>query len=98
MGQYVKYLVCYDIQDNKVRKKFSDALKDLGLMRMQESVFYGDIKYAEIRALIRTANEMLDEDTDKCFWFPCSISIDKVRKCVGYKNFEYTEPDGYGII
>ena len=40
MSIYVKYLVCYDISDTKIRKKFSDCLKDLGLVSLQESVFY----------------------------------------------------------
>lgn len=44
MSIYVKYLVCYDISDTKIRKKFSDCLKDLGLVSLQESVFYGDLK------------------------------------------------------
>ena len=37
MGMYAKYLVCYDIVDNKRRKRFSDALKDLGMVPMQKS-------------------------------------------------------------
>ena len=37
---YVRYLVCYDIVDNKKRKKFADFLKDLGLIPLQKSVFY----------------------------------------------------------
>ena len=48
MGMYAKYLVCYDIVDNKRRKRFSDALKDLGMVPMQKSVFYGDLKGAEV--------------------------------------------------
>jgi len=39
MSIYVKYLVCYDITDGRIRKKFSDSLKDLGLVPLQESVF-----------------------------------------------------------
>lgn len=48
MSIYVKYLVCYDISDTKIRKKFSDCLKDLGLVSLQESVFYGDLKKTEV--------------------------------------------------
>lgn len=44
MSIYAKYLVCYDVSSNSRRKKFSDALKDLGLVSMQGSVFYGDLK------------------------------------------------------
>lgn len=58
---YVKYLVCYDIVDNKRRKKFIDALEDLGLIRIQYSVFYGDLKPAEAKALVRSASTLLNE-------------------------------------
>lgn len=98
MSMYVKYLVCYDISDNKRRKKFSDSLKDMGMVAMQESVFYGDLKPAEARALGRTAREQLDEKEDKCFWFPCRLNQDEIRECLGYANWVYTEPDGHGII
>ena len=54
---YVKYLVCYDIVDNKRRKKFIDALEDLGLIRIQYSVFYGDLKPAEAKAPAKEADK-----------------------------------------
>lgn len=95
---YVKYLVCYDIVDNKRRKKFIDALEDLGLIRIQYSVFYGDLKPAEAKALVRSASTLLNSKEDKCFWFPCRIDIDQLKKCVGYANFKYEEPDGHGFI
>lgn len=95
---YVKYLVCYDIVSDKVRKKFTDALEDLGLVRLQYSVFYGDLNSAESRSLARTANELLDPKEDKCFWYPCRLDIEKLKQCVGYKNFQYSEPDCHGRI
>lgn len=39
MSQYTRYLVCYDIEDSKVRRRFFSFLKDLGLVPLQESVF-----------------------------------------------------------
>ena len=110
MSQYTRYLVCYDIQDSKVRRRFFSFLKDLGLVPLQESVFYGDLKPAEARSLGIRAAEMLDSSTslalscfsksstDKCFWFPCSLDVDRMRTCVGYKHFVYEDPDGYGFL
>ena len=98
MSQYTRYLVCYDIQDSKVRRRFFSFLKDLGLVPLQESVFYGDLKPAEARSLGIRAAEMLDSSTDKCFWFPCSLDVDRMRTCVGYKLFVYEDPDGYGFL
>lgn len=98
MGMYTKYLVCYDVSDNKRRRKLFEALKNLGLVAMQESVFYGDLKNADINSLRRTVMSLLKEDEDKCFWFPCFLKVQDIKNCFGYKNWTYTEPDGYGVI
>ncbi|WP_390516707.1 hypothetical protein [Sutterella wadsworthensis] len=47
---YAKNLVRYNLSNNSRRKEFSDTLKDLGLVPIQDSVFYGDLKLAEVRA------------------------------------------------
>lgn len=98
MSIYAKYLVCYDVSSNSRRKKFSDALKDLGLVPMQGSVFYGDLKPAEVRALARTAEKMLEPEEDKCFWFACRLDPADIQKCVGYTDWTYAEADGHGVI
>jgi len=38
------YFICYDITDNRLRKKVSDKLVRVGLSRIQYSVFIGFIK------------------------------------------------------
>ena len=98
MGMYTKYLVCYDISNNKRRQRFSDVLKNLGFVPMQKSVFYGDIRNAEISALARAATELLEANEDRCFWFACYLKPDEIRKCLGYANWNYVEPEGYGVI
>ena len=98
MGMYTKYLVCYDVADNKRRKHLSDTLKDMGLVSMQKSVFYGDLKNAEVRALARVAADLLDATEDKCFWFPCYLEPEAVRKCLGYADWDYKEPEGHGFL
>jgi len=98
MHYYTKYLVCYDIEDNKKRKKFSDQLKNLGLVRLQKSVFYGELNKAEHKALVRYANELLDPATDKFFWTTTSLDKDQLDKGIGYKEFCYIPPDGHVIL
>lgn len=73
-------------------------MKDLGLVHIQKSVFYGDLKPAEGKSLARTARQLLDSKQDKCFWFPCHLSEALMRECVGYKDFSDTKPDGHGFI
>ena len=98
MSLYVKYLVCYDIPDNRLRKRLSDSLKDMGLIALQKSVFYGDLKPPEARALACFAKQNLNPKIDKCFWFPCHLNIEQMRQCVGYENFVYEEPDGFKFL
>ncbi len=93
MSLYVKYLVSYDIADNKIRKKFFDSLKDLGLVPVQKSVFYGDLKQAEVKALNKLSKKMIRAD-DSCLYFPCHLSVCDIKKCEGFENFLYDEPDG----
>ena len=98
MAIYVKYLVCYDISESKRRRKFVESLKDLGLVSLQESVFYGDLTGPEVGVLRKNVFRFLDKETDKCFWFPCSIPADTLRECFGYDNFSYYEPDSHAVI
>lgn|SRR5574344_1080597 len=98
MGIYTKFLVCYDVEKDKTRKKLFDSLKDLGLVQIQKSVFYGDLNVADYSAMKRLVNDLLDKSTDKCLWIKCHLLEQDVRACFGYKNFSYTEPDGYDTI
>lgn len=95
MSIFTKYLVCYDIDSDRTRSRFFDALKDLGLVPLQKSVFYGELNPAELRELWKMSRKMLDEDTDKCFWIPCSIKTEAMRQFIGYKNFRYIASDGF---
>ena len=64
---YKEILVCYDIQDNKKRKKLYEALKDIGLNSIQKSVFWGHANEAEKKAVRREISRYLDHRTDKAF-------------------------------
>ena len=85
-------LVTFDISDNKNRTKLGEALKDLGMFRIQESVFYGRLNKAE-----RTeANDLLRtycSSDDKGILIP-NINHEIVSKfLVGYDSeiFEFKQ-------
>lgn len=98
MSLYTKYIICYDIENDKTRLKFFEFLKDLGLNPVQKSVFYGQLTRAEIRCLKSKAHEMLNKSTDCCLWFICPLSIDDFKDFVGYQNITMTEADGYETV
>ena len=98
MAFYTYYLVCYDVEDNKVRRKLADFLKDMGLQPLQKSVFWGALNQAEIRSLARYARENLDAETDKCFWIHTRLDAAQLKAGVGYEAFENTHPDGFIVL
>lgn len=96
---YSKYLICYDIEDDKTRTKFFDKMKDFGLIPIQKSVFYGDLNNAEATSVKRIAFELLDCTADKCLFVKCNLQPEQIRQqCLGYSEFVYVEPDGYETI
>ena len=96
---YSKFLICYDIENDKTRTKFFDKMKDYGLIPIQKSVFYGDLNNAEIKAIKNLSFEILDSLTDKCIFVKCNLLTPEIiRQGVGYENFDYIAPDGYDTI
>lgn len=84
---YTEALVCYDIQSDKKRKKMAEALKDIGLIHIQHSVFGGYTTLANRKSIINLFKTLLDATTDKAFLLP-----GKARACILSENgFGYTK-------
>lgn len=99
MNLYSKYLICYDIENNKTRTKFFEKMKDFGLQPIQKSVFYGFLNQAEYNSVRRFAFELLKSGNDKCIFMKCDVSPKEFKQqFIGYDNFCFLEPDGYETI
>ena len=98
MSLYQRYMVCYDIVDNKSRTKFMNTLKDIGLFAIQKSVFIGELNQAELRSLIYYARKNLNADEDKVFWLPTRLDEKRLRKGIGYKNFTFVTAVGHETL
>lgn len=98
MSLYHRYMVCYDIVDNKTRTRFMNTLKNLGLFAIQKSVFIGELNQAEIRSLAHYAHKHLDSEEDKAFWLPTSIDEKRLKDGVGYNTFSFIKADGHASI
>lgn len=95
MAIYYEVLVSYDIEENKNRKKLFDALKDMSLVSIQKSVFWGHLKLAEIKMLPHLF-EKYCTDGDKAFFVRANLSKEILKNSFGYdeadfkvKEFEY---------
>lgn len=95
---YFEILVCYDIGDNKRRRKLVKELKDIGLINIQESVFWGRVLNAELQTLRRILETLLKKPEDKAFILRASLSEQIERNSFGYSDFSIFEERDYEIL
>ena len=70
----------YDICSNKKRSKISKACIDMGLYRVQKSVFLGKLNINRLDELAMICEELMDEDSDSVYIFPlCDEDYKKVK-------------------
>lgn len=70
----------YDISNNKVRSKVAERCLDMGLYRVQKSVFLGDLDSNRVDEVVLFSEELLSEATDSMYIFPmCRDDFDKCR-------------------
>jgi len=76
----MRYLVAYDISDNKTRAKISRLLSRYGY-RIQLSVFYlPDVSEGEVEALYLTIKRMVNRKRDRVFFYP----VERIEVFEGY--------------
>lgn len=87
-------LVCYDVKVDKRRTKLFEALKDLGLAHVQDSVFWGWLNPAEEKSLGTLFGSLLDPKTDRAFAVRSHLASGKHMATHGYESsfFETFKP------
>lgn len=90
MKLFFEVLVSYDIEDNKNRKKLFDTLKDMGLVSIQKSVFWGHLKMAEIKLLPNLFAKYCSK-TDKAFFVRADLSKEILNNSTGYAASDFEE-------
>ena len=73
----MKIVVSYDIIENRKRQKVIDTLMSYGFVRIQKSVFLGDIKIRKVRELLFELSGVIDLEKDAL----CILNI--CEKCYG---------------
>lgn len=92
MALFYEVLVSYDIEDNKNRKKLFDELKDMGLVSIQKSVFWGNLKIAEIKILPHLF-EKYCTGYDKAFFVKANLSKEILKNSFGYEKIDFEEKE-----
>ncbi|MEM6803939.1 MAG: CRISPR-associated endonuclease Cas2 [Bacteroidota bacterium] len=55
------YLICYDIENDRLRKKIADKLEAEGLERLQYSVFLGPVTLHQYEKLVKWLGNLIRE-------------------------------------
>ena len=92
MALFYEVLVSYDIEDNKNRKKLFDELKDMGLTSIQKSVFWGNLKLAEIK-ILPYLFEKYCTGCDKAFFVKANLSKEILKNSFGYEKIDFEEKE-----
>ena len=59
----MNYFLCYDIADNKIRRRISKYLEKAGLHRVQKSIFFGkDYRPKQMQHIANKIAEIMGED------------------------------------
>lgn len=78
-GSLPHVFVFYDIPDDRVRLKVADVLKDYGLIRLQKSVFEGDLTYNRAHELSMVLDRVIgNAEGDVRIVFVPSSFLDKI--------------------
>ena len=94
---YSQVIVSYDIVDNKKRKKLFDELKDIGLISIQKSVFWGYVLASEKRVIKELFKKYCSAGVDKAFLVNVNLK-DNLENSFGYTRDDFPHPENFEII
>jgi len=82
--------IMYDIENDRIRRYISKYLEKQGYVRVQKSVFFGNVSRALHRQVCDTLKEVNEkyENGDSIMFLPISIDMFSSLKVVG-KNLDY---------
>ncbi len=94
---YTQIIVSYDISDTKNRNKFFEELKDLGLVSIQKSVFWGYVIPSEKRVIKELFKKYCKIEMDKAFIV--NVTLDKdLNDSFGYLEEDFSHPESFEIV
>jgi CRISPR-associated protein Cas2 len=89
----VRYLVIYDITDDRLRFRVAEILKNYGLKRIQKSAFIGHLTHVKLSSLVVDVRSVVVDDNVKIFPI-CDVDY---RGMVSIGK-EYIEESGEGAV
>jgi CRISPR-associated protein Cas2 len=94
---YTQIIVSYDISNTKKRTKFFEELKDIGLIPIQKSLFWGYVLASEKVIIKHLFKIYCDIKTDKAIMVNASLDKD-LKNSFGYEEDDFKHPNSFEII
>lgn len=92
------YVVLYDITDDKIRNKVVMKCKNYGLIRVQKSIFMGNLTRNKAEMLALELKNFTFQSSDKIFIFPSCNSCFDEKQIVGLLDEEKLKDKDFIII
>ncbi|MEM8525401.1 MAG: CRISPR-associated endonuclease Cas2 [Bacteroidota bacterium] len=84
----MKVWIMYDISNTKLRNKIAKYCKQIGLKRMQKSVFFGETRLSLLRRFQKDSETMLQTDSDSIIILPTTQKGMKRILSIGKLNVD----------
>lgn len=68
----MNYMVSYDVSNDKIRRLVSDYLKNIGFVRIQKSVFLGEVKLEIYEKMTSYIDTLINKKSDSICCIPIS--------------------------
>ncbi|MFH1161577.1 MAG: CRISPR-associated endonuclease Cas2 [bacterium] len=87
---YILTFIMYDIENNRIRRYIAKYLEKKGYVRVQKSVFFGNVPRSLHKQVCETLKEVNEtyENGDSLMFLPISLDMFNNLKVVG-KNLSY---------
>jgi CRISPR-associated protein Cas2 len=92
------YYAVYDISEDKTRARTIQALKDVGFVRIQKSVFCGSLSSQQKKDLIETLKRITGENESVYLILACQKCFGKVTIIGHGFDKEYVANDLEGMV
>ena len=93
----MNYIISYDLKNSYKRKQLSNYLKSYGLIRIQKSVFWGDIQEKFLKKYVLTLKSFLESNEDSILVCPINAEDLKNSSFIGY-DFFINKKDNFKIL
>lgn len=87
------YYAVYDISNNRTRTRTIQALKNIGFVRIQESVFCGSLSSQQKKDLIENLKQITEENESVYLILACQTCFGKVTIIGNGFDKEYVTND-----